>query len=159
MSFDRADFESTVGALRAIAEPTRLRIIALLRHGECSVSDLCEILGQSQPRISRHLRLLGESGLITRHREGTWAFHRLTVNPSLTPIIDASIPDDEDAVLRSDLEPRFILVAYTCLVEHWFTSKQVMSRRMGEDLDDPETDDLWLSHLMSVLLQGVGARP
>ena len=104
MSSDRADFESTVGALRAIAEPTRLRIIALLRHGECSVSDLCEILGQSQPRISRHLRLLGESGLITRHREGTWAFHRLTVDPSLTPIIDASIPDDEDAVLRSDLE-------------------------------------------------------
>ena len=104
MSSDRADFESTVGALRAIAEPTRLRIIALLRHGECSVSDLCEILGQSQPRISRHLRLLGDSGLITRHREGTWAFHRLTVDPSLTPIIDASIPDDEDAVLRSDLE-------------------------------------------------------
>lgn len=104
MPSDRADFESTVGALRAIAEPTRLRIIALLRHGECSVSDLCEILGQSQPRISRHLRLLGESGLITRHREGTWAFHRLTVDPSLTPIIDASIPDDEDAVLRSDLE-------------------------------------------------------
>ncbi len=104
MPSDRADFESTVGALRAIAEPTRLRIIALLRHGECSVSDLCEILGQSQPRISRHLRLLGESGLITRHREGTWVFHRLTVDPSLTPIIDASIPDDEDAVLRSDLE-------------------------------------------------------
>ena len=104
MSSGRADFESTVGALRAIAEPTRLRIIALLRQGECSVSDLCEILGQSQPRISRHLRLLGESGLITRHREGTWAFHRLTVDPSLTPIIDASIPDDEDAVLRSDLE-------------------------------------------------------
>lgn len=104
MPSDRADFESTVGALRAIAEPTRLRIIALLRHGECSVSDLCEILGQSQPRISRHLRLLGESGLITRHREGTWAFHRLTVDPSLTPIIDASIPDDEDAVPRSDLE-------------------------------------------------------
>ena len=66
----------------ALADPTRLRILGLLQaEKEICVCDLCEILGQSQPRISRHLRLLGESGLITRHREGTWAFHRLTVDP------------------------------------------------------------------------------
>ena len=100
----RPDFDSSLSALRAIAEPTRLRIVALLRHGECSVSDLCEILGQSQPRISRHLRLLHESGVITRHREGTWAFHRLANSPTLAPLIAAATPDHDDQTLRIDLE-------------------------------------------------------
>ncbi len=67
----------TVEALKAIGEPSRLRIIAVLQHGECSVSDLCEILGQSQPRISRHLRLLVDAGICTRHREGTFVFFGL----------------------------------------------------------------------------------
>lgn len=64
-------------ALRAAGEETRLRILALLSQGELSVSDLTDILGQSQPRISRHLKLLVESGLVERHREGAWAFFRL----------------------------------------------------------------------------------
>jgi ubiquinone/menaquinone biosynthesis C-methylase UbiE/DNA-binding transcriptional ArsR family regulator len=63
--------------LRAAAEETRLRILALLAEGELSVSDLTDILGQSQPRISRHLKLLVEAGLVERHREGAWAFFRL----------------------------------------------------------------------------------
>ncbi len=65
-------------ALRAAGEETRLRILALLGQGELSVSDLTDILGQSQPRISRHLKLLVESGLVERHREGAWAFFRLS---------------------------------------------------------------------------------
>lgn len=68
----------TLGILRAAAEETRLRILALLTEGELSVSDLTDILGQSQPRISRHLKLLVEAGLVERHREGAWAFFRLT---------------------------------------------------------------------------------
>jgi ubiquinone/menaquinone biosynthesis C-methylase UbiE/DNA-binding transcriptional ArsR family regulator len=67
----------TVDVLKAIGEQSRLRITAVLQHGECSVSDLCEILGQSQPRISRHLRLLVEAGVCTRHREGTFVFFGL----------------------------------------------------------------------------------
>jgi ubiquinone/menaquinone biosynthesis C-methylase UbiE/DNA-binding transcriptional ArsR family regulator len=70
--------DEMLGILRAAAEETRLRILALLGEGELSVSDLTDILGQSQPRISRHLKLLVESGLIERHREGAWAFFRLT---------------------------------------------------------------------------------
>jgi ArsR family transcriptional regulator len=70
--------EETLGTLRAAAEETRLRILALLAEGELSVSDLTDILGQSQPRISRHLKLLVEAGLVERHREGAWAFFRLT---------------------------------------------------------------------------------
>ncbi len=63
--------------LKAAGEETRLRILTLLAEGELNVSDLTDILGQSQPRISRHLKLLAEAGLIERHREGAWAFFRL----------------------------------------------------------------------------------
>src|SRR2546430_7410688 len=65
------------GALKAAAEATRLRILALLAEGELTVSDLTDILRQSQPRISRHLKLLVDAGLIERFREGSWAFFRL----------------------------------------------------------------------------------
>jgi len=63
--------------LRASAEATRLRIIGLCAHAELTVSDLVEILGQSQPRISRHLKLLVEAGVLERNQEGPWAWYRL----------------------------------------------------------------------------------
>ncbi len=63
-------------ALKAAGETTRLRILALLAEAELTVSDLTEILRQSQPRISRHLKLLSEAGLVERFREGSWAFFR-----------------------------------------------------------------------------------
>jgi ubiquinone/menaquinone biosynthesis C-methylase UbiE len=74
---DPLAFETMHDALRAVAEGTRLRILALLAEAELTVSDLTEILRQSQPRISRHLKLLSEANLIERHREGAWAFFRL----------------------------------------------------------------------------------
>jgi ubiquinone/menaquinone biosynthesis C-methylase UbiE/DNA-binding transcriptional ArsR family regulator len=64
-------------ALKAAAETTRIRILALLAETELTVSDFTEILRQSQPRISRHLRLLTEAGCVERFREGAWAFFRL----------------------------------------------------------------------------------
>jgi ubiquinone/menaquinone biosynthesis C-methylase UbiE len=70
-------FAALNGVLKAAGETTRLRILALLGEGELTVSDLTEILRQSQPRISRHLRLLAEAGLVDRFREGSWAFFRL----------------------------------------------------------------------------------
>ena len=63
--------------LRAAGEATRLRILGLCGHAELSVTELVEILDQSQPRISRHLRLLVEAGLLHRHQEGNWAYYRL----------------------------------------------------------------------------------
>lgn len=63
--------------LRAAAEPTRLRILGLCAHAELTVSDLCDILGQSQPRISRHLKPLVEANLLQRNQEGPWAWYRL----------------------------------------------------------------------------------
>lgn len=66
-----------VGLLKAAGEPTRLRLLALLSKGDLTVTDMMEILGQSQPRISRHLKLLSEAGLLERYQEGAWAYFRL----------------------------------------------------------------------------------
>ena len=62
--------DTLLTALRACAEPTRLRLLALAARGAFCVVEFTEILGQSQPRLSRHLRLLGEAGLLEREREG-----------------------------------------------------------------------------------------
>lgn len=69
--------EDFLAGLKAAAEPTRLRLVALLSQGELTVTELTEILGQSQPRVSRHLKLMIEAGLLDRVKEGTWAFYRL----------------------------------------------------------------------------------
>ena len=69
--------QSSVVALKAMAEPTRLRLLVLLASGELNVKDLTGILGQSQPRISRHLKLLAEAGLVERAPEGSWVYFRL----------------------------------------------------------------------------------
>jgi len=73
----RLGFDALNAALKAAGEETRLRMLTLLAEAELTVSDLTDILRQSQPRISRHLRLLAEAGLVERFREGTWAFFRL----------------------------------------------------------------------------------
>jgi len=70
-------FADLTAALKAAGEETRLRVLALLAEAELTVSELTDILRQSQPRISRHLRLLAEAGLVERFREGSWAFFRL----------------------------------------------------------------------------------
>ena len=69
--------EDLVTCLRACGETTRIRLLALLALGELTVKDLTVILGQSQPRISRHLKLLCEAGIIKRYPEGAWVYYRL----------------------------------------------------------------------------------
>ena len=83
-----------------------MRILALCMHGELTVSELTSILNQSQPRVSRHLKLLVEAGLLRRFREGTWAFYRLAETGSsaeLARALTALVPSDDDGHLR-DLE-------------------------------------------------------
>ena len=92
-----------LGALRAAGEVTRLRILALLAYAELNVKDLTQILGQSQPRISRHLKLMAEAGLITRFREGSWVFFRLAETGSqaaLARAIVASLDADDLTIAR-----------------------------------------------------------
>jgi ubiquinone/menaquinone biosynthesis C-methylase UbiE/DNA-binding transcriptional ArsR family regulator len=89
-----------VGVLKAAGEDTRLRLLALLADGDHSVKDLTEILDQSQPRVSRHLKLLADAGLVQRHAEGAWAYYRLAPEGQgaelarwLTARVDPNDPD------------------------------------------------------------------
>lgn len=93
-----------LSVLRAAGEATRLRILALLAKGELNVKDVTQILGQSQPRISRHLKLMAEAGLIGRFREGSWVFFRLADTgdeAALAAAIVASL-DPADPVFARD---------------------------------------------------------
>lgn len=81
-----------VDLFQALADPTRLRIFALLRAMELSVGELSQVLGQSQPRVSRHVKILADAGLIQRHKEGSWVFLSLAAGDkvrSLFPLLDA----------------------------------------------------------------------
>jgi len=98
--------EFLLNGLRAAGEPTRLRLLSLCARGEFTVSDFTQILGQSQPRVSRHLKLLCDAGLVDRFREGTWAFYRLAERADggiLSRTLAALISDDDPDVAR-DLE-------------------------------------------------------
>lgn len=92
--------------LRASAEPTRLRILALCARGELSVSDLTQILGQSQPRVSRHLKLLCDAGMLDRFREGTYAYFRLATRSACADLgrMLVDLVPAADTTLSLDLE-------------------------------------------------------
>lgn len=97
-------FPALTGVLKAAAEATRLRLLMLIAEAELTVSDLTTILRQSQPRLSRHLRLLAEAGLVERHREGSWAFFRLGERGSAADIARTLIArvDAGDPVIARD---------------------------------------------------------
>lgn len=97
--------DSLVSQLKALAEPTRLRVVALLARGELTVSELVQILGQSQPRVSRHLKLLTDAGLAERLPEGAYVFYRLTDRGRarvLAETVGKLVPED-DPVLSRDV--------------------------------------------------------
>lgn len=93
------EMDELLERLKAVAEPTRLRIIVALESCELTVSEICEVLGQTQPRVSRHLRLLTDAGLLHRHAEGTSAYFGLRAHPeskdllaAIAPLIDRATP-------------------------------------------------------------------
>ncbi|WP_404864216.1 ArsR/SmtB family transcription factor [Georhizobium sp. MAB10] len=98
--------DEIVDLLKAAGEQTRMRLLWLLATSDLTVTDLTDILGQSQPRISRHLKLLGEAGLIERYQEGAWAYFRLTSEGRAAALarllIDAISAND--AILARDAE-------------------------------------------------------
>ncbi len=95
-----------VDVLRAAGEPSRLRILALLAREELAVLELCRVLDQSQPRVSRHLKLLADAGLVERFPDGAWVFYRLTGSGRggelVTQVLSAI--DQTDNVLQRDAE-------------------------------------------------------
>lgn len=103
---ERLSFDDLNAALKAAAEETRLRILALLAESELTVSDLTDILRQSQPRISRHLKLLAEAGLVERFREGSWAFFRAAEQSEAATLVRGLLArlDTADRTLGRDRE-------------------------------------------------------
>lgn len=95
--------EELLAGLRAAAEATRIRILFILSHGEFNVSELTQVLGQSQPRVSRHLKLMVEAGLVTRHKEGNWVLFRLReegLGGALSRAIVGLLPGNETDLAR-----------------------------------------------------------
>ena len=106
MAQNRFTFDELSTMLKAAGEETRLRLLALLAEAELTVTELTEILRQSQPRISRHLRLLAESGLVVRFREGSWAFFRLAEHGDKADLARslAAQLDPDDRMMARDRE-------------------------------------------------------
>ncbi len=75
--------------IRALADPSRVRILLLVRRMELSVGELAAVLGQSQPRVSRHIRILADAGLVRRAKEGAWVFVRLGQTAIAAPVLAA----------------------------------------------------------------------
>ena len=92
-----------IDIFRALADPTRLRILGLLRRMELSVGELAQVLEQSQPRVSRHVKILCDAGLAERRKEGSWVFVALGDDAVIAPALaamdawDAAVPDAERA--------------------------------------------------------------
>ncbi len=112
-------FEGKLTLLRAAGEATRLRTLLLLSQGELTVTELAGLLDQSQPRVSRHLKVLAEAGLVDRYQEGAWVFYRLASIDSLSAIgiavdtiSDLIAPDDKVALARLRDERAAVAAAY-----------------------------------------------
>lgn len=100
------NLENLITGLKAAGEPTRLRLLVVLSRAELTVSELTRIMGQSQPRISRHLRLLCEAELLERFREGSWVFYRLMRSESGESVAREvlSLLDTDDPAIQGDLD-------------------------------------------------------
>jgi ArsR family transcriptional regulator len=98
--------QQAVEMLRASGEPTRLRILAILAREELAVMELSQILDQSQPRVSRHLKLLTEAGLVERFPDGAWMFYRLAAHGPRRQMLDQvlALIQDADPTIARDAE-------------------------------------------------------
>ena len=116
-------FDGIVARLKAAAEPTRLRILRLLLAGEFNVKDLTQLLGQSQPRISRHIKLLAKAGLIERYQEGSWVFVRAAADAEVRKFIGsalAMIAGDDPQILRDRERADQIRAGRAALAQAYF---------------------------------------
>lgn len=96
-----SSLDELLTGLRAAAEPSRLRLLAICSHGEWTVSELVQVMAQSQPRISRHLKLLAEAGLLERFREGGWVFYRRAQSGAAARVARSLcrlLPEDDPAL-------------------------------------------------------------
>lgn len=147
--------------LKAAADPTRLRLLTILSAGEATVGELQAILGQSQPRVSRHLKLLAEAGLVERFRDGHWVYYRLRREAAQQALVraaleligrdDAAAGADRDALQRIKRER-----------ERQALSERPLLLAAGGSEVDPASVEAGLAELLgegglgTVLLAGCG---
>ncbi len=142
--------KEVLSALKAAAEATRLRLLFILMRGEFNVSELTHVMQQSQPRLSRHLRLLSEAGLLERYREGSWVIFRLREEGAAGELARAIAGrlDENDPVFRADLErARKILHQRRARAEAYFASvaeewDRIRSLHVAEDQVEAAIDAL-----------------
>ena len=141
--------ENLLAALRATAEPTRLRILALAARGSFCVMEFTEILGQSQPRLSRHLRLLGEAGLLQREREGANVWFALPPpeqpGGSLARAVLERLPEDDTTLAADRRQAARVLAERARQASESF-------RRKGADWDEMRALDLPAAAVEAALL-------
>jgi ArsR family transcriptional regulator len=143
--------DSLLTQLRAAAEPTRLRLLALCARHPLCVTDLCAVLGQSQPRLSRHLKLLVDAGLLERIPEGSNAYFQMPAGAELARLILARLPED-DMRLAADRR-----VAARLAAERAREASDSF-RRHGMDWDEMRALDLPAAAIEQALLEALPPR-
>ncbi|MEP0518633.1 MAG: metalloregulator ArsR/SmtB family transcription factor [Hyphomicrobiales bacterium] len=146
--------DQLVEALRGAGETTRMRLLALLQRGDLTVKDLTQILGQSQPRVSRHLKLLVEAELIERFPEGSWVYYRLSTSPvgRTTQSLLAQL-NPSDGILQRDQER---------LAEVKSRNAEAAARyfaQSAKDWDDIRSHHISEAAVEKALLELVGEKP
>lgn len=137
--------------LRAAAEPTRLRLLALCARGAFCVSDLCDLMGQSQPRLSRHLKLLVEAGLLERIPEGANAYFQVPPGAEVAHVLLARLPED-DPTLAADRRQAVRLAAERA------RAASDAFRRDGADWDETRALGLPAAAIEAALLDALPPR-
>ena len=158
--------DTAVQTLKAAGDPTRARLLALLSGGEATVGELQRILGQSQPRVSRHLRLLDEAGLVKKFRDGQWIYYRLASEPvmrdfalkvmQLAGADDATLATDSTAladVKRQRERDALSAVSGTAIPFGTYSTARPEASQLAEALDELIADE----NLGDVLNVGSGA--
>jgi ArsR family transcriptional regulator len=143
--------DELLAQLRAAAEPTRLRLLALCARGAFRVTDLCEILGQSQPRLSRHLKLMVEAGLLERIPEGANAYFQVPPGADLARQILARLPEAEP-LIAADRRQAVRLAAERA------REASDSFRREGADWDELRALDLPAAQIEAALLAALPPR-
>lgn len=155
--------DDLLALLRAAGEPTRLRILSILSTGEMTVSEMTQALLQSQPRISRHLKLLADAGLVVRFPEGSWVFYRLNENNENYALVDqliALLPPDDQTLLRDRERLDRVRAERATRAQEYFAANaadwdDLRARHIREDLVEAEMTNL-LSDTKCDLLVDLG---
>ena len=155
--------DDLLALLRAAGEPTRLRILSILSTGEMTVSEMTQALLQSQPRISRHLKLLADAGLVMRFPEGSWVFYRLNEaneNYALLDQLIALLPPDDQILLRDRERLERVRAERATRAQEYFAANaadwdNLRARHIHEDLVEAEMTSL-LSDTKCDLLVDLG---